>query len=161
MTPVNRVAPAVPATESPDFSERLQKADDLKKLDIVVMEMARECDALEQSRKRYNSSHDASRRVMALGKLGSIIAEKHELLKSEGLDPSSPSVQILVQLILERVKLILQQDLSLGEEQIQLFLTNLPAKMSGWEEEVDRRVKQQLFHLRPNMEPDSVGPTER
>lgn len=136
---------------------KLRTADDIKRIDFVVEEMAIECDNLAKFRNRYTSGQDLYRRIMGLGKLGQLVVSKHELMKAEGLDPNSPAVQVLVRLILEKVKKSLEEDLHLDAEQQQIFLTSLPHRMEGWEEEVDKRVKQRLFLLAQEAEDSGEG----
>jgi len=150
--PGNRLVDILSMPTPTALTEALSSGSEDAQLDAVIKEMGRECDVLAQ-KGRYHTTTDASRRVVSLSKLGTLLLQKKQAsMTADALDPESPAVRIFVKIIMERVKRCVQEDMHFDSEQMQTFMHVLPTRMDGWEEEVRRKIKQQLFQM-----PDTSG----
>lgn len=122
------------------------RGSDLVLLDQTIREIAKEVDSLEKERRNARSfkSQVSTRRVAALAKVGDLLLAKRRTMMMESLDVSSPAVRILVQFVMERVKETLIE-CQFDSEEVQRFMGALPAKMDGWEVEVQRRIQNVIF----------------
>jgi hypothetical protein len=133
------------------FTESLKGKDDIQALDLIISEIAAEVQSLERRRvseehRQWNSAQTSSRRVMALAKIADLLLERRKAVFTEGLDLKSPAVKILIEYVLEKVKVTLMS-LRLEAELIERFLTELPKNMETWEADVNSRVRRTIFEV--------------
>lgn len=135
----------------PSLIERLASEDDIAAINELILEIGKEAAALETRRiweqeQTRDHSQTSSRRVSALAKMGDLLLAKRKSVLTEGLDTNSPGVKILVQYVLEQVKGTIEE-LGLPQEVLEQIMTRLPEKMTDWQSQVDKRVKQAIFRM--------------
>lgn len=139
-----------PSTETPTttakqakkkFREQLEDKSPVERLQLIMMEISDESDALREIRETFvgdDASVVSARRVTALKEMGNLILQLDKI--GMDINLNHPILGVLMGYLLDKFIQVLRAN-GLPQSQTDVILSALYADIQGWEKEVDVRYR--------------------